>query len=268
MLTIICPAKVNLFLNILGKRNDMHILKMLNQSVSLFDIITLEKNDTQDITIVCDDDNIPVDCKNSVYKAVIVMKERYNISCGFNINIIKKIPTSAGLGGESTDAAGIILGINKLLKLNLSKNELVDVGLKVGSDVPFSIMGGTRIVESVGEKIKRAKTKYKYFLIIKPSFSISTKEMFNKYDEEITTYKKYSKINIGHNDFECVAPKDIIKIKEALLNSGAISANMTGSGSAVIGIFNDFVSQKEAYNKLKTKYNTYLVNSCNGVIIK
>ena len=267
-ITILCPAKINLFLNILDRKDNMHVLKMLNQSVSLFDIITLEENNTQDINIVCSNSSIPTDQKNSVYKAIMVMKDKYNIACGFNINIIKSIPTLAGLGGESTDAAGIILGINKLLKLNLSKKELIDIGIKVGSDVPFSIMGGTRIVESIGESIRKCKTIYKYFLIIKPNFNTSTTDMFNKYDLEVKNYKRYKKIVIGHNDFEKVAPLEINNIKKLLINNGAIIANMTGSGSSVIGIFNDFNSQKKAYNDLKNSYEVYLVNSCDGIIIK
>ena len=264
-ITIFCPAKINLFLNIIGKQGNMHLLKMLNQTVSLFDVISLEINNSSDINITCSDKNIPTDIKNSVFKAVLLMKKKYNINYGFNIFIEKNIPIGAGLGGESTDAAGIILGINKICKLNLTKKELISIGQDVGSDVPFCIMGGTKIVQSLGEKITNYKTEYNYFLIIKPKFNTSTKDMFIKYDGKNDSYKEYD-ITIGHNDFESII--SVNNIKNDLLKNGAVISNMTGSGSAVIGIFKDFNSQKMAYNILKEKYEIYLVSSCSGIIIK
>ena len=121
---VLCPAKINLFLNITGKQDDMHLLKMVNQTVSLYDTLYIKLNGTGRINITCNNKNIPLDENNSCYKAASLMKDTFNIKFGFDIEITKKIPTGAGLGGESTDAAGVVLGISHMFKLNIDSERL------------------------------------------------------------------------------------------------------------------------------------------------
>lgn len=266
-ISILCPAKINSFLNITAKEKPLHSLKMINQSVSLYDYIELETNNDNSINLVCNNSLVPCDESNSIYKAILILKEKYNINHGFNIFINKQIPLSSGLGGESTDAAGTILAINELFNLKLMKNDLKEIGFKIGSDVPFCLEGGTKIIESFGQVIKKRKTEYNYFLIVNPNVTINTKEMFEKYDYSINKYIKIKNNKYGHNDFEKVIPNNLLKIKDDLISNGAIFSNLTGSGSCFIGAFDNFLSQKKAYLALKDKYEIYIVTSCDGIKI-
>ncbi len=260
-----CPAKINLFLNIVGKKDNMHLLNMINNTVDLYDVINISVLDDIDgnIKITCNNPVIPLDEKNSVYKALKLMVDTYNIKNSFAVHIEKNIPLEAGMGGESTDAAGIIVGINKVCDLSLSKEKLCELGSKIGADVPYCICGSGKVVKGIGEIISDTKIDYKYYVVIKPNYSMNTKEAFKKYDELV---KKYEIIEpkIGHNDFELIIP-DITSIKDELVLNGANCVNMTGSGTAVVGCFKDKITQEEAYNKLKDKYDTYKVKSCKGI---
>lgn len=265
-LVVKCPAKINLFLNIVGKQNNMHLLNMLNNTVDLYDYLDIEiiNNDQRKITLTCDNLNIPVDSKNSVYKALDLMMKKYNINASFKVNMYKNIPLEAGLGGESTDAAGLIYGINKLCNLQLSLEEMQEIGALIGADVPYCLHGGPCIVNGIGEKIIKTKLDLEYFVIIKPDFSMNTKDAFKKYDELVKKYEIFDEIIIGHNDFEKVIP-DIQLIKDEFFKYNPYSVNMTGSGTAVVASFLDYENYINCYKNCKKKYQTWKVRACNGI---
>lgn len=258
------PAKINLFLNILSKEEKYHKMHMINTSVDLYDILTIERID-KGIILECNNKDIPLDNRNSVYKAIELFLEYTNINTGIKVYIEKHIPTEAGLGGESTDAAGTLLGLNKLLDANISEEELINIGANIGADVPYSIKSRTKEVQGYGEILKDYDIPYKYFLIIKPNISCSTKDMFNKYDK-LNNYKEIP-ITIGHNDFEKVIDKRILNIINKLSNNNALYSFLSGSGSSVIGIYdNQELLDKDI--KLFKEYEVYKTNIANGIKIE
>ena len=265
---VLCPAKINLFLNIVGQSGNMHLLNMVNQTVDLYDYITIETNNTGKINITCNNDGIPLNQENTCFKAALSMKANFGIKYGFDIHIQKNIPIGAGLGGESTDAAGVILGINEMLKLYIPQKFLFKIGENIGSDVPFCMVGGTALIENTCE-ITPVPTEFKHFLIVKPNFSIITKAAFAEYDRRLTDYKKFLTFAIGYNDLECVAPKEIQDIKIFFSDMYEASSNMTGSGSAVVVHFLDEETRLQAYRDagkyFQNYYEYYCVNSCNGI---
>lgn len=145
-------AKINIALDIVGKREDgYHILKMIMQTIDLYDIIEIEKTKSE-IRLNCNKHYVPTDERNLAYKAAKIFKETYSISQGVDIKLTKNIPVSAGLAGGSTDAAGVLKLMNKMFNVNASDEELKSIGLKLGADVPYCIKGGTALCEGIGEK--------------------------------------------------------------------------------------------------------------------
>ena len=265
---VLCPAKINLFLNIVGKVYDMHLLKMLNQSVNLYDYLIIKPNPMGYINITCKNMDLPVDENNSCLKAVMAMKGIVGIDAGFDIELTKNIPIGAGLGGESTDAAGVILGIKELFGINLTNEELISIGSQIGADVPFCLTGGTALVEGFGEKITKAQTYDFKYLIIKPNFEISTRDAFYRYDLTCTEYKEFNGIVYGLNDFEIVSPEIIQFMRHQMVYNGAHFSNMTGTGSSVIGAFPNKTARLKglrAMKKICTGCQIFSVDSCQGV---
>ncbi len=265
---ILCPAKINLFLNVLGIKNNMHELLLINQTIDLYDEIELIINNNKNIKIESDD-NIPLDENNSIYKAAKLLKDEYKIKEGLTFKVKKRIPTEAGLGGESTDAAGTILLLNEYYNLNLDKEKMSKLGIKIGSDVPFFINAGYKKVKSIGDVIEIPETNnpFNSYIIIKPYFGLSTKEMFNKIDK--TEFKKISTDKLPYNDFMKVVPEKIVNIKEYLDKNKIKNHTLSGSGSSYF-----IALQKEdndLYLKLKKHFNEYQVfktNNCDKFIIK
>lgn len=263
-----CPAKINLFLNITGKKDFMHTLNVINQSITLYDYLEVEILKDNIIQLECNDKDIPLNSDNSIYKSLSLMKELFNIKDGFKINIVKQIPVQSGLGGESTNAAGIILFINQIYKLKLSQKELYEIGKKIGNDVPFCIHGGLAKIDEDGYIQEYNKIPYFYYLIVKPQFGLSTQDMYNQYDNLVYDFEK-KKIELGYNDFEKIVSNEIIDIKNELINNKAIFSNLTGSGSAVIGAFKTYDEQIKVYEYFKGKREeVYMATPCEGVKIK
>ena len=172
------PAKINLFLDIRGKRSDgYHIVSMVMQSISLCDEITASRTDDGDIKIVCSDENIPLDETNTVYKAVeLFFKETEKENKGIEIKIKKNIPTEAGLGGGSTDAAAVLHALNKLYDTELSRKELAEIGAEIGADVPFCVYGGTMSASGIGTILSPLPDLPEcYLVIVKPNIGVCTK---------------------------------------------------------------------------------------------
>ena len=176
-------GKLNLSLDITGiLENGYHSVSMVMQSVELCDIVSLEKNDTGEISVVTDKENAPDGCDNIAYKACQLMKETYGLSCGFDVKIKKEIPIAGGMAGGSTDAAAVIRGINEICGLEKCESELMELGLKLGADVPFCIQTKCALAEGIGEKLTNIKGLPSdfYILLVNPNISVSTKEIYHR----------------------------------------------------------------------------------------
>lgn len=272
-------AKINLYLKVMGKQdNGYHNLKMLMQSISLHDDIYIQKNNSGKIRVdIINENNLSenerislADKDNLVYKAAELLLNQYKPNVGVDIALNKRIPMQAGLGGGSSDAASVLLGLNWYLDLKLSINELSLLGLKLGADIPFCLRGGLALVEGIGEQVTPLpKIKMKYVLIVKPHIGISTKEAFAHYDRCLdekskndtfeNLIKALEKEELKYilpnmfNDLETavfnMAP-EIAKIKMELekLAGGAL---MTGSGSAIFTLFDDYYKALECFERIK-----------------
>ena len=267
------PAKINLTLDILGKRADgYHDVAMLMQSVSLADTVELTLTDTEDIAIACSDAAIPCDSRNIVYKCADAFFKATGIkNTGISLYIEKVIPCEAGLAGGSADGAATLRLLNLAFDAHLSDKELCEIGAKAGSDIPFCIVGGTRLATGTGTTLNKVRSMPKCFIVIvKPEISVSTKEAYALADSrkglkiKYTDYCKqmlYSGDLSGicstlHNDFEEVLNlDDINEVKKIMYSSKALGAAMSGSGSAVFAIFRNERKAQKCVDKLKETYS-------------
>lgn len=233
-------AKINLTLEILEKREDnYHNIKSIFQKINLYDEIYIKKIKTDKLEIQSNIEELN-NKENIIYKAYIMLKNKYKNISGVQVKLNKKIPMQAGLAGGSTDCASFIIGMNKLFNLKLSKEEIEEIGKRLGADVVSCFYNKALIVEGIGEKITPINTNFKYYIIIiKPSISCSTKEMYKKIDQE-KSFKHPGNINkviqgleqnrveeIANNLYnifeEVIEEKEYIqKMKKELLNKGAI----------------------------------------------
>lgn len=253
-LTIKAPAKINLSLDVTGRRSDgYHYVKMVMQAVSLCDEIEIEKS--ADIEVSTNLKFIPNDSRNLAYRAAQAFFDETKISGGAKISIVKNIPVGAGLGGGSTDAAGVIMGLNKLYGAGLSLLAMQKIGERLGADVPFFFTGGTCLAQGLGEAVTPVECALRCFaVIVKPSFSISTKWVYQNLDlNEITSRPDTDKLlaaiksgdvplmaSLMENVLEGVTAERyalIQRIKKRLVEEGALGSLMSGSGSSVFGIF-------------------------------
>ncbi len=246
------PAKINWILSVVGKRGDgYHSIISPMQCVSLFDSLTFEEADEVELV---SDLNVPVE-QDLVYRAAVLLRNYSSAHCGAKITLKKDIPVGAGLGGGSSDAACTLIGLNKLWALNLSREDLRMLGSEIGSDVPFFMGGPFSLVEGRGEKISELKTMSPVdMLLVKPDIAVSTAWAYGSYEGELT--KKGIDIKLFcqtlerkdfaslrdqvFNDLERVVVSRyhaIADIKKMLIENGAIISLMSGSGSAVFGVF-------------------------------
>lgn len=263
------PAKINLGLDILGKRPDgLHELAMVMASIDLADRLYLEEIPENKIIIETNKAFLPTDKKNHVYEALELVKERFNIDEGLRVKIHKEIPVAAGLGGGSTDSAAALRAVNRLWNLGLSIEELAALGAEVGSDVPYCVYGQTSLVEGFGEKVTPiAPMPQCWVVVVKPRMSVSTRTIFAKivmedlYHPDIEAlvsaieendYQKMTE-NLG-NSMEVVTIKKhpvIQQIKDRMLKYGADAAMMSGSGPTVYALCHKYSRAKHVLNALK-----------------
>lgn len=265
-------AKINLSLDVVGKRSDgYHLLEMIMQTIDLYDEITVEKIE-KDIKIKCNKSYVPTDERNLAYKAAKMFLEKYKIKSGVEIFIKKNIPVSAGLAGGSTDAAGVLKLMNRLFEINASDEELMEMGLPLGADVPYCIKGGTCLCEGVGEVITELpRFKDKIVVLVKPPFGVSTKGVYQEFNiERSKIHPDTNKLinAIKSNDLKYVSKnmknllenvtlkkhKVLISIKEEMRYYGAIGTMMSGSGPTIFALFDDMQKAQKTFEKMKEKY--------------
>lgn len=276
-------AKINLTLDVLGKNDkDQFESKMIMQKVDFADEIVMRKMKADGIKLNTNLPWVPTDSRNLVYKVIEDVKKRYGITEGVFIDINKKIPVAAGLGGGSANAATALLGVNELFELNMTEAELVELGKSHDSDIPYCLMNGTCLVEGTGDKITALKDMPKcYILLCKPDAIISTKQVLKNFnldkikvrpntDGMIKALEEENLPEIGKllcNTMESYTSNlcpEIKEIKKDMIDGGALGASMSGSGATVFGIFTDEEKAKEVKEYLKyQKYirETYLVTT-------
>lgn len=275
-------AKINLSIDVLGKRQDgYHLVEMIMQTIDLFDIIKIFPLNEDKIIIRSNSEDIPTDSSNIVHKAASLIKQKFVIKKGIDIYIEKNIPVAAGMAGGSSNAAAVLLGLNKLWNLNLSKDELKEFGLILGADVPFCIEGQASLAENIGEKLTNIDglSDNVFILICKPELFVSTKEVYESLDSKIIEKRPDNKLLIKllkENNIEALAKNmynvlevvtkekyPVIKqVEEIMINNNALGAMMSGSGPTVFGLYNNrFDAEKTREILLENFKQVYLVKS-------
>lgn len=268
-LVLNAKAKINLYLDVTGKRADgYHLLETVMHTVSLCDTVTLKKTDRDGIEISCSDPLIPCNEKNIAYKCADAFFDKTGISGrGVSIDIIKRIPSQAGMGGGSADGAAVLTGLNTLYEAGLSENELISIGAKIGADIPFCIKGGCGYCTGIGEIIEPLTPLQGCVLIGKGQSGISTAEAFGKIDtlgsgigipdiknifENVSSLSDIA--SCCRNIFDDVTSlEEVSDIKRIMTENGAVCSAMTGSGSAVFGLFESEAVAADALEVLKQK---------------
>ena len=260
-------AKINLSLDVVRKRDDgYHEIKSIMQQIDLSDQLSISEN-RNGVIISCDNDQVPVDESNLVYKAWEELSKVAKTEIGIRVHIKKRIPVAAGLAGGSANCATTLKAINKLWDLALTDQELMDIGIKIGADVPYCLMGGTALAEGIGEKLTQLRSfKDKAMLIANPGIQISTAYVYSKLELDKNKNNIEEILDcIDNGDIQCISKKmynvmedsiiseypQIGKIKEMMTNNGALGALMSGSGASVFGLYEDFDYLKFAERKLK-----------------
>lgn len=267
-------AKVNLTLDVLGKRDDgYHDLKSVMQTISVRDDIEIDIGTGKPWTLSCDKDNIPTDETNLAWKAAKVFFDATGKDPeGLTIRITKRIPCEAGLGGGSADAAAVLRALNRYYDNPFSILALAELGAMVGCDVPFCTLCGTALVEGRGERLRKlADMPDTFFVVCKPNFSVSTPELYKKIDESVISRRPdHSAMesallssDIGKvaenlvNVFDPIVTKDHLELNyiKSIFNSyGAFGYQMTGSGSAVFAMVPSFEYAAVICNMLRDNY--------------
>ena len=280
MITAIAPAKINLFLEITGKRYDgYHNIETIMQTVGLSDKITFElaADNNVSLNVSSKDLNIPVDSRNIVVKAALALKEKFNIKQGVKITLEKNIPSGAGLGGGSSDAAETLKALIKLWNIKIENSELSALAAKLGADVPFFLTGSAALCEGIGEIITPINTaKNLSLVIVKPSVSVPTPEAYKKVKLPFNNPQSVKAIKTAietgcfgfkeakelcFNRFEELVFGDypeIAKVKKILTDAGCF-AMMSGSGSAVFGFFSP--SDKSAVENAVANLNHWFITA-------
>lgn len=250
-------AKINLSIDVVGKREDGYsLVEMIMQSIDLHDIIKIKELDNNKIIIKSNSSNMPLDKRNIAYKAAVLIKKEFNINKGLKIYIEKHIPIAAGLAGGSSNAAAILVGLNKLWDLNLTEEELQNLGLRLGSDVPFCISGRPALAQNIGEKLTYIKglPDETNIVVCKPNLFVSTKEVYQNLNMAIVDTRPNTKLllqKLEEEDIETVSKnmvnvlesvtskkyKVINEIESIIMDFNALGTLMSGSGPTVFGIF-------------------------------
>lgn len=277
-LTVKANAKINLLLDVTGvKKNGYHSLFTVMQSIGLGDTVTVEKTDGNDITVSCTVPGVPTDSGNIVYKCADKFFQYAGITenKGIHIHIDKVTPFCAGMGGGSADGAAVLVALNKIFNTNYPEKILCRIGVKVGADIPFCIVGGTALALDTGAVVAPLPDVEDYsIVIVKPEDGVSTKEAYEAVDAlENMKHPKNQEM------LECLADGDTenalklcsnvfeqalevpgrVDIKDVCNNNGAVASCMTGSGSAVYGIFKEKSQAEKTAEELKEKFTNVFI---------
>lgn len=274
-MTVEAPAKLNLTLDVLGRRDDgFHDLRMVMQSVALADVLTLKVGTGRGLEMRTNLSFLPNNEKNLAAAAALVFQEKSGRDAGgLSVAIEKKIPVCAGMGGGSSDAAAVLRALNEALGGGYTPLELARLGERVGSDVPYCVLGGTVLAEGKGEVLTPLRPLPPCHVVVcKPAFSISTPELFRAVDGvrlrcRPDTAGVLAALEAGdlggvarrmYNVFEDVLPgraaTEVRQIKNALVQHGALGANMSGTGPTVFGLFDNADRARSAWEELRTGY--------------
>lgn len=272
-LSLRAMGKINLGLDVLGKRDDgYHEVRMIMQSVRVYDRIILTKTKEEGITVKTNRAYLPTDENNLVYKAAKLLMDEFGIEGGIDIDLKKFIPVAAGMAGGSSDAAAVLHGMNRMYNLRLSEEQLMKRGVTIGADIPFCIMRGTVLSEGIGEILTPLKSTPPCHLVIaKPGISVSTKQVYEALDmakdiEHPDIDGMIAAINEGDikklaglmsNVLETVTGNDypiIGQLEDYMKEHGALGAIMSGSGPTVFGIYDDEAAARATYEGLKSNH--------------
>ena len=272
--TVLAPAKLNLSLDVVGTLpNGYHDLDMVMQTIDLYEKIILKTS--RDLRLSLPGSFVPANDKNTAVKAALAFFDYTGLLAGVDINVYKRVPVRAGMAGGSADAAGVLVGLNKLYGAKLSMSELCAIGAGIGADVPFALLGGTCRVRGVGDLMKALPPCPDCrFVVVMPSVGVSTPEAFARYDtmgSPVHPDCEAQEQAIRKNDLAavCAAAGNALEhcsgavetpaICEILRANGAITAQMTGSGAAVFGIFADESQARAAAAVLRKGYKQVYV---------
>lgn len=262
-------AKINLGLDVLRRREDgYHDLRMIMQSIYLYDQIELRKKQQPGIQVEVNLSYLPANEDNLVYRAAKLLMDEFAIIEGVQIRLQKYIPVAAGLAGGSSDAAAVLVGMNRMFGLNLSQEQLMERGVKIGADVPYCIMRGTALAEGIGERLTRLPNAPEvHVLLAKPPIHVSTQFVYGNLkanaltahpdiDGQIQAIRDgdlYAMADKMGNVLETVtipAHPVIREIKDCMMEQGAVNAMMSGSGPTVFGLFDDQQKAQAAYDRM------------------
>ena len=272
--TVLAPAKLNLSLDVVGTLpNGYHDLDMVMQTIDLYEKIILKTS--RDLRLSLPGSFVPANDKNTAVKAALAFFNYTGLLAGVDINVYKRVPVRAGMAGGSADAAGVLVGLNELYGAKLSMSELCAIGAGIGADVPFALLGGTCRVRGVGDLMKALPPCPDCrFVVVMPSVGVSTPEAFARYDtmgSPVHPDCEAQEQAIRKNDLAavCAAAGNALEhcsgavetpaICEILRANGAITAQMTGSGAAVFGIFADDAQARAAAAVLRKGYKQVYV---------
>ncbi len=263
-------AKINLGLDVLGKREDgYHEVRMIMQTIRMYDQLDMRKSVEPGIHLTTNKKYIPVDENNLVWRAAKLMMDTCGIMEGVSIHLHKVIPVAAGMAGGSSDAAATLVGMNRLFHCGLSKEKLMELGVQIGADVPYCVLRGTALAEGIGEKLTVLPPMPDCWILIgKPGISVSTKYVYTTLDlntdtvhpdidgmkkalEDRNLYGITERMGNVLQDVTIPAYPEVERIKEQMKTLGAGNAMMSGSGPTVFGIFDNEEKAQKACQKLR-----------------
>jgi 4-diphosphocytidyl-2-C-methyl-D-erythritol kinase len=274
--TVLSPAKVNLFLKVLSKRADgYHNLKSMVDVISLYDIIHIDDEPGGKVHVKDDKGILPDGEGNTMYRAALLLKETFGIREGAGIFVEKHIPIGSGLGGPSSNAAAVLKALVGRWKLSVPEDQLMDLGKRIGADVPLFLHGSSCIMEGIGEKITPVTLPALAYVIVYPDVIISTREVYSRLRISLTKGENGIKLRSGfgtareiaallENDLEQVGipmcPK-IQTVKDRLIEAGAVGSLMSGSGSSVFGLFESIEEAEKASVLLRGMGSVFVAHS-------
>lgn len=263
-------AKINLGLDVLGKREDgYHEVRMIMQTIRMYDQLDMRKSVEPGIHLTTNKKYIPGDENNLVWRAAKLMMDTCGIIEGVSIHLHKVIPVAAGMAGGSSDAAATLVGMNRLFHCGLSKEKLMELGVQIGADVPYCVLRGTALAEGIGEKLTVLPPMPDCWILIgKPGISVSTKYVYTTLDlntdtvhpdidgmkkalEDGNLYGITERMGNVLQDVTIPAYPEVERIKEQMKTLGAVNAMMSGSGPTVFGIFDNEEKAQKACQKLR-----------------